>query len=65
MRLKMKTNRSVAKRFRVTRNGKLVYQSANRNHKNYHKSSSRKRRLNIGSNVSSADKPRIKRALGI
>ncbi len=65
MKIKMKTSKSVSKRFRVTKNGKLMHESANRSHKNYHKSSSRKRRLDIGSNISSADKKRIKRALGI
>lgn len=65
MKLKMKTNKSVAKRFRATKNGKLMHESANRSHKNYHKSSSRKRRLDVGSALSHADKKRIKRALGI
>jgi large subunit ribosomal protein L35 len=65
MKNKMKTSKSVAKRFRVTKNGKILHACANRSHKNYHKSGSRKRRLDVGSELQSADKKRIRRALGI
>ncbi len=65
MKSKMKTNKSVAKRFRVTKNGKILHESANRSHKNYHKSASRKRRLDVGSELQQSDKRRIKKALGI
>ncbi len=65
MKNKVKTNKSVAKRFRVTKNGKILHACANRSHKNYHKSGSRKRRLDVGSQLQSGDKRRIRRALGI
>ncbi len=42
---KMKTHRGAAKRFRVTRTGKLLHRKANRSHLLGKKSSSRKRRL--------------------
>lgn len=48
---KMKTNKSVAKRFRRNGGGKIVAASANRRHLLTHKSSSRKRRLRTADNV--------------
>jgi large subunit ribosomal protein L35 len=42
---KMKSHRGAAKRFRVTRTGKLLHRKANLNHNLGKKSSSRKRRL--------------------
>lgn len=48
---KMKTNKSVAKRFRRTGTGKLVHASANRRHILTHKATSRKRRLRTDINV--------------
>ncbi|RUM89326.1 MAG: 50S ribosomal protein L35 [Thermodesulfatator sp.] len=42
---KMKTNRSAAKRFKVTGRGKLVHFRAGRSHLNRKKSAKRKRRL--------------------
>lgn len=42
---KMKTHRGAAKRFRVTRNGKVLHRRANLNHNLGKKSSDRKRRL--------------------
>ena len=43
--MKQKTHRGTAKRFRVTRNGKVLRRRANRSHLLQKKSSSRKRRL--------------------
>ena len=43
--MKAKTHRGTAKRFRVTRNGKVLRRRANRSHLLGKKSSSRKRRL--------------------
>lgn len=42
---KMKTHRGAAKRFRVTRTGKVLHRKANRNHFLGKKTSQRKRRL--------------------
>jgi large subunit ribosomal protein L35 len=43
--IKMKTHKSGAKRYRITASGKLVRGQAGRGHLNSKKSSSRKRRL--------------------
>ena len=61
--MKQKTHRGAAKRFRVTRTGKVVHRSANLNHNLGKKSSSRKRRLSR-SGVVGAEKRDIKRLLG-
>ncbi|HEX2031345.1 MAG TPA: 50S ribosomal protein L35 [Actinomycetota bacterium] len=42
---RMKTHRGAAKRFRVTRTGKILHRKANRSHLLGKKSSARKRRL--------------------
>jgi large subunit ribosomal protein L35 len=42
---KMKTHRGAAKRFRLTRTGKLLHRRANLNHNLGKKSSGRRRRL--------------------
>ena len=48
---KMKTNKSVAKRFRRTGGGKLVRAAANRRHNLTVKSPDRKRRLRTDVNI--------------
>jgi large subunit ribosomal protein L35 len=60
---KMKTNRSTAKRFRITRNGKLLHRKATGNHMLTKKSSSRRRRIEGMSEVT-AERKKIKRLLG-
>lgn len=42
---KMKTHRASAKRFRVTRNGKVMHRKSSGNHMLTKKSSSRRRRI--------------------
>jgi large subunit ribosomal protein L35 len=42
---KMKTHRAAAKRFRVTRNGKVLHRKATGNHMLTKKSGSRRRRI--------------------
>lgn len=49
--MKQKTHRGAAKRFRVTRTGKVLHRRANRSHLLQKKSSSRKRRLARASEV--------------
>ncbi|HEX6261471.1 MAG TPA: 50S ribosomal protein L35 [Actinomycetota bacterium] len=60
---KTKTHRGAAKRFRVTRSGKVLHRKANRGHLLGKKSSSRKRRLARASEVT-AEKRTVLRLLG-
>lgn len=60
---KMKTHRGAAKRFRVTRNGKVLHRKANRGHFLGKKSGNRKRRL-ARTNEVTAEKQNILRLLG-
>lgn len=61
--MKQKSHRGAAKRFRVTRTGKVMHRGANRNHNLGKKSSSRKRRL-ARSGVVKAERRGILRLLG-
>lgn len=60
---KLKTRRSVAKRFRFTATGKIRRAQANRSHLLTHRSSKRKRKLSQGELVSRADQEQVKRLL--
>lgn len=60
---KMKTHRGAAKRFRVTKNGKVMRQQAFLNHNLGKKSSRRKRRLR-GKDQVTAEKQTVLRLLG-
>ncbi|MCS7271354.1 MAG: 50S ribosomal protein L35 [Gemmataceae bacterium] len=64
---KNKTNKSVAKRFKVTANGKLKYAKSNRRHLNAHISSKRMRRLRQPGVISGrpAVLRKYKRVLGV
>jgi large subunit ribosomal protein L35 len=61
--VKQKTHRGAAKRFRVTRKGKVLHRGANRNHFLGKKRGNRKRRLARTGEVG-AEKARILRVLG-
>jgi large subunit ribosomal protein L35 len=61
---KMKTHRGAAKRFEVTRTGKIRRRRAFKNHILEKKSSDRKRKLGKPTVVASADRKRIRRLLG-
>ena len=61
---KMKTNKSAAKRLRVTGSGRLRRASANRRHLLTKKSSGRKRGLRGARDVSAADAATMRRLLG-
>ena len=62
---KNKTHRATAKRFRVTRNGKVLHRKATGNHMLTKKSSSHRRRIEGMAEVGSkADAKTIKRLLG-
>ncbi len=62
---KMKTNRGAAKRFKVTGTGKIKRVKAYGSHLLTSKSTKRKRSLRKPTLVSSAEKKRVKRMLGI
>lgn len=61
---KMKTRRSVAKRFRVTGSGKIMRGKAFRSHILEKKSQKRKRNFRKDVLVTDADAKRVKRGLG-
>ena len=61
---KMRTNRSAAKRFRLTGSGKVRRNKAYASHLLGPKSTKRKRQLRKATLVSSADHARIKRLIG-
>lgn len=63
--VKMKTNRSAAKRFRVTGTGKIMSASAFRYHKLEHKSSVRTRRLAKDTVLSPGDAANVRKMLGM
>lgn len=60
---KQKTHSGAKKRFRVTRNGKVVVRQKNRNHILEKKSSRRKRRLSGDIVLAAPDAKRVKRLL--
>jgi large subunit ribosomal protein L35 len=60
---KQKTHRGAAKRFRVTRTGKVLHRRASRAHLLQKKTSARKRRLARANEVT-AEKKNILRLLG-
>ena len=62
---KTKTHRATAKRFRVTRKGKVLHRKATGNHMLTKKSSSRRRRVEGMAEVGAkADAKTVKRLLG-
>ena len=62
---KIKTQKGIAKRVRVTRTGKLMRSSAWRNHMLEPKSKKRKRKFGDQQLVSKADRKTVRRALGV
>ncbi|MFQ6676295.1 MAG: 50S ribosomal protein L35 [Fidelibacterota bacterium] len=60
----MKTRKGAAKRFSLTRGGKIRKNRSNRSHLLTKKSSDRKRGLRKGGKVSQADKKRVRKMLG-
>ena len=60
---KMKTHRAAAKRFRVTRNGKVLHRKATGNHMLTKKTGSRRRRVEGMAEVG-AERRTIRRLLG-
>ena len=62
---KLKTQKGIAKRVRVTRNGKLMRASAWKSHLLEHKSKKRKRTYHKEQPVHHSDRKTVRRALGI
>jgi large subunit ribosomal protein L35 len=60
---KQRTHSGTKKRFRVTRTGKVLHESQNRNHNFEKKASKRKRRLRRGGELSGGDAAQVKRLL--
>jgi large subunit ribosomal protein L35 len=60
---KMKTHRATAKRFRITRSGKILHRKATGNHMLTKKSGSRRRRVE-GMAAVTAERTNIRRLLG-
>jgi len=57
---KQKTNRGAAKRFAISKTGKIKFRRMNRNHILNKKSSKRMRHLRHGGYVSDADAPNVR-----
>lgn len=62
---KLKTRRTMAKRIRVTRTGKLIRAGAWRNHKLEKKSAKRKRNFRLDKPIHQVDVTEVRRSLGI
>lgn len=61
---KLKIRQSVVKRFRVTKNGKVLHRSSFRGHLRSHKSASQIRRFRKLKPLTTARAKKIKQALG-
>ena len=62
---KLQTQKGIAKRIRVTKNGKLVRASAFKSHLLEHKSQKRKRGYENKQLVAKSDRKTVRRALGV
>lgn len=62
---KIKTNKTAAKRFKVTGSGKITRRKSGNNHMFFHKSGAQKRRLESEPVLFKGEKKRIKRLLVI
>ncbi|TMC54654.1 MAG: 50S ribosomal protein L35 [Chloroflexi bacterium] len=62
---KIKTQKGIAKRVRVTRTGKLMRRSSSKSHLLEHKSKKRKRNYHNEHPVDKADRKTVRRALGV
>ena len=62
---KIKTRKGIAKRVRVTRNGKLMRRNSWTSHRLHQKSKEHKRKDHTEQQVAAGDRKAVKRALGI
>lgn len=60
---KIRTKKSAAKRFTVTGTGKIMHRSSGKGHLMMKKDGSRRRSLDIETNVPTGDKKRIRRMM--
>lgn len=60
---KMKTRKAVAKRFKVTKNGKVLHRQAGKSHLLTKKDSQRKRQKRNDKKLETCDMKRVKRML--
>ena len=61
---KIKTHKATAKRFSLTKNGKVKLNHTNRRHNLGHKTAKRKRQLRVGGYLSTSMAPAVKTLLG-
>lgn len=61
---KLKTHKGMAKRVKITGNGKIMHRKANRNHMLAHKSASRKREFVKEFEIAPGDLSNVKKMLG-
>ena len=62
---KAKTNKTAAKRFKITGSGKITRRKSHNNHQFLHKKASRKRRLEQEPEIFQGERKRMKRLLVI
>ena len=62
---KLKTNKTAAKRFKVTGTGKIMRRKAYNSHMFFHKSGSQKRRLDAPAELAKTEQKRVKRMLAL
>ncbi|MBI1756658.1 MAG: 50S ribosomal protein L35 [Fimbriimonas ginsengisoli] len=62
---KLKTNKTAAKRFKITGSGKITRRKSHNNHQFLHKSASQKRRLEQEPELFRGERKRVKRLLVI
>lgn len=62
---KLKTCRTAAKRFKISGSGKIMKLSSFNSHMFFHKSGSRKRRLDVETELFGGERWRISRLLGL
>ena len=60
---KLKTNKTAAKRFKVTGTGKITRRKSSNNHMFLHKSAAQKRRLELEPELFRGERKRVKRML--
>ncbi|MFI5387325.1 MAG: 50S ribosomal protein L35 [Fimbriimonadales bacterium] len=60
---KLKTNKTAAKRFKITGTGKITRRKSHNNHQFLHKKASRKRRLEQEPEIFKGERQRVRRLL--
>lgn len=60
---KLKTNKTAAKRFKISGTGKILRRKSHNNHQFLHKKASRKRRLEQEPEIFKGERKRVKRLL--